>query len=239
VRKLYHKLRPKLEQAGIKIGRDRMFEELDQRDLLVPPLPAPYPRTTQSNHKFPIFRNVVKETVVKGPNQVWVADLTYLRTEEGYLFLSLLTDKYSRKIVGWNVGDTLEAIGCLGALNQALAALPPGAKPIHHSDRGTQYCCHAYVERLQQRGLNISMTERNHCAENALAERMNGILKQEYGLGQILRTKKQARQLAAQAVWLYNTQRPHTALQFQVPEAVHQQVKRLTEMQGARKTQRK
>lgn len=220
-RKLYHILKPEFERAGVKMGRDRLFEELRERELLVEPLPAPYPRTTQSYHNLPIFRNLVKEREVKGPNEVWVSDLSYLRTMEGYLYMALITDKYSRKIVGYHVGDTLEAIGCVRALEVALKDLPKGSKPMHHSDQGSQYCCHEYVERLQERGLPISMTEMNHCAENALAERMNGILKQEYGLGFEFRTKEDGRRAVEQAVWLYNTRRPHTALGLQVPEAVH------------------
>ena len=221
-RKLYHLLRPELEQAGVRLGRDRLFEALRQRDLLLRPVPAPYPCTTQSAHNLPVFRNLLQETVVERPNQVWVSDLTYLRTREGFLYLSLITDRYSRKIVGAHAEESLEALGCVQALEGALKELPAGVYPIHHSDQGSQYCSHEYVNRLQERGLTISMTESNHCAENALAERMNGILKQEYGLGQLLRTKAQGRQMVAQAVWLYNTQRPHTALGYRVPAQVHE-----------------
>jgi transposase InsO family protein len=222
VRKLHHLLKEELKQAGVHIGRDRMFEELRKRDLLLAPLPAQYPHTTQSYHNLPVFRNLVKERVVQASNEVWVSDLSYLRTKEGYLYLALITDKYSRKIVGWHVGDTLEAVGCIRALEWALEALPAHHKPIHHSDQGSQYCCHQYVNRLRKHGLAISMTENNHCAENALAERMNGILKQEYGLGAEFNTKAQARQAAAQGVWLYNKKRPHTALGYRVPDEVHQ-----------------
>ena len=221
VRKLHHKLKEELEEAGVKVGRDRMFEELGQRELLVPPLPAQWPRTTQSRHNLPVFRNLVGELEVERPNQVWVSDVSYLRTGEGFLYLSLITDKYSRQIVGWHVAQSLEAAGCVEALAMALAVLPEGARPIHHSDRGCQYCSHEYVERLRERGLAVSMTENNHCAENALAERMNGILKQEYGLGQEFRSQGQCRAAVGQAVWLYNTQRPHTALGYRVPAEVH------------------
>lgn len=221
-RKLHHLLKPELEQAGVRIGRDRLFEELRQRELLLRPVPAPYPHTTQSYHNLPVFGNLLKQTEAKGPNEVWVSDLTYLRTLEGYMFLALITDKYSRKVVGAHLGDSLEAIGCVRALEEALQELPAGAHPIHHSDQGSQYCCHQYVERLQERGLAISMTESNHCAENALAERMNGILKQEYGLGVEFPTKAAVRQAVEQAIWLYNTKRPHTALGYRVPQEVHQ-----------------
>ncbi len=222
-RKLHHRLKGELAEEGVKVGRDRLFEELRGRGLLLEPVRAASPRTTHSYHNLPVCRNRIQDLVVRAPNQVWVSDLTYLRTEEGYLFLSLITDKYSRKIVGWEVGDTLEAMGCVRALEQALAELPAWAQPIHHSDRGCQYCCHEYVKRLAAAGLAISMTETNHCAENALAERMNGILKQEYGLGQVLRSKAQGRQAAAQAVWLYNTQRPHSALGLATPAARHRE----------------
>jgi len=169
----------------------------------------------------PVFRNQLKELKVTEPNQAWVSDLTYLRTEEGFLYLALMTDVVSHKIVGYHCSDRLEVEGCLQALDMALADLPAGARPMHHSDRGGQYCCHKYVEKLQARQLPISMTERDHCAENALAERMNGILKMEYAIGQEFKTKSLARRAVAEAIYLYNTRRPHWSLQMRVPEAVH------------------
>src|SRR5262249_21776697 len=221
-RKLHHLLQAQLQQAGVRMGRDRLFEELRKRELLLAPLAAPYPRTTHSYHNLPVFRNLVKDLEVKAPNEVWVSDLTYLRTAEGYLYLALITDKYSRKIVGWNVGDNLEAVGCTRALERALENLPPASHPIHHSDQGSQYCCHEYVRRLAERGLPLSMTEANHCAENALAERMNGILKQEYGLGTEFGSKALAQVTVRQSIELYNTRRPHRALGNQFPDRVHQ-----------------
>lgn len=220
-RKLHSLLKTTLQEAGVKIGRDRMFEVLRERELLVEPKLAEYPRTTNSYHSLPVFTNRIKDLEVKKPNQVWVVDLTYLRTTEGFIYLALLTDKMSRKIVGYHCGDTLEAEGCIRALDMALRDLPAGVYPIHHSDKGTQYCCHAYVNRLQGRGLSISMTETNHCAENALAERINGILKSEYSLGCEFRTKADARHAANQGVHLYNTRRPHTALDYRFPAQVH------------------
>ena len=221
-RKLHHMLQGELQRTGIRIGRDRMFEELRKRDQLLRPLPAQFPRTTQSYHNLPVFENLIEKKVANQPNEIWVSDLTYLRTGEGHLYLALITDLYSRKIVGWHVGDTLEAVGCVRALEGALKDLPEHCNPVHHSDRGSQYCCHEYVNRLREHGLGISMTQSNHCAENALAERMNGILKQEYGLGMEFVTKAHARQAARQGIWLYNTRRPHTALGYRVPDQVHQ-----------------
>ena len=137
------------------------------------------------------------------------------------MFLSLLTDKVSRHIVGYHCGDSLESIGCQEALKMALAQLPVGQHPIHHSDRGSQYCCHAYVELASARGLTMSMTEVDHCAENALAERMNGILKLEYGLDSRFRDLAEVRQAVRESVWLYNHERPHLALKLCTPAEVH------------------
>ena len=220
-RKLHIRLQPALEDAGIPMGRDRLFDELRERGLLVPRLPRQWPQTTHRNLSLPVFRNEIKELKVSRVNQVWVADLTYVKTDEGFLFLSLITDKCSRKIVGHTMAETLETFGPLGALDRALAELAAGEKPIHHSDRGCQYASHEYVGRLQLAGLLISMTEQDHCAENAMAERVNGILKQEYGIGFGFKTKAQARQAVKEAIYLYNNDRLHTALNYQVPEAVH------------------
>jgi transposase InsO family protein len=220
-RKLHWRLQGPLAALGVKLGRDRMFETLRARGLLVPRRRARHPCTTQTRHALPVFTNLVKELAVRRPNEVWVSDLTYLRTREGYLYVSLITDRHSRKIVGYHAADTLAASGCGAALAMALADLPAEAHPIHHSDRGSQYCCHEYAGQLQARGLPISMTETDHCAENALAERMNGILKGEYGLDQEFGTKQQGRHGVRQAVYLYNHLRPHTALGYQYPHQAH------------------
>ena len=221
-RKLRVLLAPSLAEAGVRLGRDRFLEVLREADLLLEPKRSEYPRTTDSYHSLPVFRNLVKGRQVSRPNEVWVGDLTYLRTEEGFMYLALLTDKMSRHIVGYHCGDSLEVSGCLAALEMALEQLPQGARPIHHSDRGSQYCCHEYVNRSQAAGLTLSMTETNHCAENAMAERVNGILKSEYGLDQRFRTKAQARPAVEQAIHLYSTRRPHTALGNRFPAVVHQ-----------------
>jgi len=219
-RKLLHLLGPDLQEAGVEIGRDRFFEVLAEHDLLVVRKPGRV-YTTNSRHSLPVFRNLLKDREFTSPNQVWVSDLTYIRTDEGFLYAALITDKVSRKIVGAHIGDSLEAEGCLKALDMALADLPAGICPIHHSDRGCQYCCHAYVDRLRERGLGISMTEVMHCYENALAERVNGILKQEYALDQTFRSKAQAKKAFDQAVWLYNHRRPHLMLEYRFPADVH------------------
>jgi len=219
-RKLLYLIRPELLEAGVEIGRDRFFELLAEKNLLVVRKPG-RAHTTNSRHSLPIFRNLLTGKVFDMVNQAWVSDLTYIRTDEGFLYAALITDKVSRKIVGAHIGDSLEAEGCLKALDQALADLPAGKHPIHHSDRGCQYCCHAYVDRLREHGLAISMTEVMHCYENALAERINGILKQEYELDRTFRTKAQAKKAFEQAVWLYNNRRPHTMLNYRFPADVH------------------
>lgn len=220
-RKLGVLLRQSLAGAGVKLGRDRLFEVLRERGLLVPPQRAERPRTTHSYHSLPVFRNLIKERQANAPNEVWVGDLTYLRSQEGFMFLSLLTDKVSRHIVGYHCSDSLESIGCQEALKMALEQLQPGQRPIHHSDRGSQYCCHEYVQLAATKGLTMSMTEVDHCAENALAERMNGILKSEYGLDGLFKTKAHLQQAVEQAIYLYGTRRPHRALGHRFPAQVH------------------
>jgi transposase InsO family protein len=178
-------------------------------------------RTTQSGHGFRVYANLAQEVVLWRPHQLLVSDITYLRTLEGFLYLALVMDAYSRKIVGHDCSDSLEAEGARRALRMALRQLPAGAEAMHHSDRGVQYCCGEYIQMLEGAGLAISMTEENHCYENAKAERLNGILKQEYGLGETQATKAGALQLVDQAVGLYNAYRPHTALGYACPSQVH------------------
>lgn len=219
-RKLLWLLRGEFSEHGVEVGRDRFFETLGAAGMLVERKPARV-RTTNSRHSLPVFRNLLAGASLKAPNEAWVSDLTYIRTDEGFLYAALITDAYSRKIVGAHIGESLEAEGCLLALNQALSELPKDQRPIHHSDRGCQYCCHEYVERLQARELPISMTERMHCYENALAERVNGILKQEYEMDRTFRTKSQAKGAFREAVWLYNCRRPHLMLDYRCPAEVH------------------
>jgi len=219
-RKLLYLMKAEMAEAGVSIGRDRFFELLKLSDLLVVRKRI-WPKTTNSRHSLPVFRNLVKDLELSGPNQAWASDLTYIRTEEGFMYASLITDMYSRKIVGYYIGDSLESIGCQKALEMAMELLPDDRYPIHHSDRGCQYCCHEYVELLKSRGLSISMTEEMHCYENAMAERVNGILKQEYELDSTFRRKELAKKAFIEAVELYNNRRPHLSLDYRTPEEVH------------------
>jgi putative transposase len=225
VRKLYHLMGQELKAAGVKLGRDRLFEELRKAGLLVERRPSAWPKTTQFDPTLPVFKNLIKRCRVTGRNQVWVADITYIRTQEAFLYLGLITDKWSRKIVGYHLGETLETRNVLKALGMALGGLQPGEHPIHHSDRGCQYASHAYVQAVEQAGLRMSMTEKNHSAENALAERMNGILKQEYYLDADFETRRAARQATVEGIQLYNYRRPHTALGLSTPGSVHDEAK--------------
>jgi transposase InsO family protein len=193
VRKLYHLIAPELEKAGVKMGRDRLFEELGKVGLLVEKKPAQWPRTTHFNPNLPVFKNLIRKRRLTGRNQVWVADITYIRTREKFLYLGLITDQWSRKIVGFHLGETLETKNVLKALEMAVGELKRKETPIHHSDRGCQYASHAYVDRVNKAGMKMSMTEQNHAAENPHAERVNGILKQEYWLDADFETKGEAR----------------------------------------------
>lgn len=219
-RKLYKILTPGLKAQNIRLGRDRFFKALKAKGLLLEKLPR-VPRTTNSCHTLPVFSNLVKSMKLTKPNQAWASDITFLRTAEKFMYLSLITDMYSRKIVGYHLSENLEADQVLNSLKMALKSKPNDAKPIHHSDRGSQYCSHLYIDELKKHGMSASMTGDNHCAENALAERVNGILKQEYGLRNEFRNPMQAHQSVNQAVMLYNTMRPHYSLQFNTPEQVH------------------
>lgn len=214
------KLQVVLRREGLTVGRDRLFELLGENDLLVPRKKKAV-RTTWYDESLPVYRNQLYELEPTQPNHLWVSDITYVATDEGFVYLALVSDKISRRIVGWNLGETNEASEAIKALQMAIGKLPPDRFPIHHSDRGSQYCCHEYVAVLNARSLPISMTEENHCYENAQAERVNGILKDEFNLDRIFRTKAQARRAVAEAITTYNTRRPHLSLHMRTPDQVH------------------
>ena len=222
VRKLHYILKGVLNDRGIFIGRDKMFNLLRRYDMLVKRKRGRV-FTTYSRHNYRIYKNLIKGIKVNGVNEVWQADITYINTEDGYLYLSLITDALSRKIVGYNISDSLESEGSIKALKMAIRSLPPGDRPIHHSDKGIQYCSSGYRELLLKNFIKISMTERDHCAENALAERVNGILKTEYFLDNTFNTKEQARLFCLEAIRLYNDERPHLSLNYACPSEIHNQ----------------
>lgn len=214
------KLQYLLKTAGVEVGRDALLRILSENDLLVAPKKKAI-RTTCYDENLPVYRNLLYELHPTQPHQVWVCDVTFIRLEVGFVYLALITDLVSRRIVGWNAGTANTALECSKALQMALAQLPPARRPVHHSDRGSQYCCHEYVAILERHGLPASMTEQNHCYENCYAERVNGILKDEFHLDRTFRTSAQAKCAIAQAIDTYNTRRPHTSLHLRTPDAVH------------------
>ncbi|MBU9364077.1 IS3 family transposase [Burkholderia multivorans] len=222
-RKLHHLLGPVLGERGIKLGRDRLFDVLRAARLLVLPHRA-YHKTTQSHHRFRRHPNLLKpgpdQVVPTGPEQVWVADITYLPTAGPFVYLSLITDAFSRKIVGHHVHDSLQTEQVSQALKKALRTRQTSQPLIHHSDRGIQYCSTYYQDIHRRHGLRCSMTDGYDCYQNALAERVNGILKGEFLL-QRPADLEQATKMVEQSVRTYNHERPHAALKYKTPDAVH------------------
>jgi transposase InsO family protein len=219
-RKLYFLLSDSIHEIDPNFGRDKFFDLLRKYKLLVEPR-RNYCKTTNSWHHFHKYGNEIKDSFTTRSNQVWAADITYLRTENKFVYLSLLTDMYSRKIVGWHLSDNLSIEGSVCALKRALKQNLLTDKLIHHSDRGVQYCSKEYVKILKNNNITISMTEENHCYENAMAERVNGILKDEYLLDRKFKDFVHAEKSCSEAVMLYNTRRPHLSLNYKTPEQVH------------------
>lgn len=219
-KKLYGMIKPEVEKRGIKIGRDRFFDYLRSTNQLIRPRKR-YVVTTQSSHRFRVYKNLIEKRILTGPHQVWVSDITYLRTVDGFCYLSLITDAWSRKIVGYEVSDSLELEGCLKALRMAFKQLPRNHTLIHHSDRGIQYCSRFYTSELKKKGISISMAEKGNCYQNAIAERINGILKTEFYLDVKFDGLAQARCSTKQAIYLYNTLRPHWNLNLKTPQFIH------------------
>ena len=224
-RKLYEMLQPFILEHQIKIGRDALFNMLSANHLLVRKRKRRI-QTTNSFHWLRKYPNLIREFVPTAPNQLWVSDITYWKISTGeHLYISFITDAYSHKIVGYQVAETMETIESMQALQMALSAL--GAKShlnlIHHSDRGIQYCSHAYVKLLQDNGIKISMTENGDPLENAIAERVNGILKEEYLEHYEINNLDEAKKQLKKAIQLYNNERPHLSTSYITPNKVHSQ----------------
>ena len=222
-RKLLEALRPVFENENMKVGRDCLFDILRQYNMLIKRKKTSC-KTTNSYHHFYKYNNLVKDINVTLPNQVWVSDITYIRTINGFCYLALITDMYSRKIIGYDVSDSLELAGCLRALKIALRHIRNPSGLVHHSDRGIQYCSNLYVNELKKRRIRISMTEENHCYENAIAERVNGILKDEFYIDQCFFTIRHARIAIKNAVEIYNSKRLHLSLGYKTPNMVFKNV---------------
>jgi transposase InsO family protein len=218
-KKMYQALKKDFLRRGIKLGRDGLYDILRDQDMLVTRKRS-FVKTTNSYHRFHKYNNLIKDIKIYRPNQVWVSDITYIRLTQGHCYLALITDVYSRKIVGYDTSNSLELAGCIRAFKMAIKHVRPTRKLIHHSDRGLQYCSNQYVEQLQKHSIHISMTEENHCYENAIAERVNGILKDEFYLDQNFANVELARKASENAIKLYNNKRLHLSLGYKTPEQV-------------------
>lgn len=224
-RKLYELLQPFLLEHQIKMGRDRLFDVLSANYLLVKRRKK-QTITTNSYHRFKKYPNLIRNFIPTEPNQLWVSDITYWKIATGFVYISFITDAYSRKIVGSHVAQTMEAVETMEALKTAISGLRKGPdchfQLTHHSDRGMQYCSDKYVKLLQNNNIGISMTENGDPLENAIAERVNGIIKEEYLNDYQVNNIMEARELLDFVVKLYNNERPHMSIGNLTPNQVHQ-----------------
>ncbi len=220
-KKVHYKLASQISSQGIKCGRDKFFDILRQENLLVKHRKR-FVKTTQSKHRFRIYSNLIQDMNIHRAEQVWVSDITYIRTKSGFLYLYLITDAYSKKIMGWELADNLKTTNAIVALRNALSNRQyPNRDLIHHSDRGFQYCNPSYTEILLRNHFKISMTNKYDPYENAVAERVNGILKNEYDIAEGFVNQKDALMEIKHAIWLYNTDRPHMSCSGLTPFIAH------------------
>ena len=220
-RKLFFKLKSFMNDHHIKMGRDAFFDLLRTHNLLIKQRKR-YHVTTNSKHWMKKYPNLIKDMIPIAPNHIWVSDITYWKTKGGHYYISFITDAYSRKIVGYQAADTMEAIESIAALKMAIKSLNPNATGlIHHSDRGSQYCSSGYVKILNKKGIGVSMTENGDPLENAIAERVNGIIKGEYLFDYEITSLSKAREVLKSVVKLYNEDRPHSSIGNAVPSQVH------------------
>ena len=222
-RKLHHKLQPLLDEHGIRVGRDYLFGLLDDHKLLIRQRKRKA-FTTNSRHWMRKYNNLTKDMIAMRPEQLWVSDMTFMRLGNQWGYLSLVTDAYSRQIMGYCLRTDMTTQGCMEALQMALGNRKYPQEPlIHHSDRGSQYCSQQYVQLLTDNGIAISMTQNGDPYENALAERMNGILKTEFNLYSSQQGYIQAVQQVAASIAAYNHERPHSSCDFLTPAQAHHQ----------------
>lgn len=222
-RKLHHMLTPLLQEHGIQIGRDYLFELLAAHKMLVRRRKRKV-ITTDSRHWMKKYTNRVKDIVICRPEQVWVSDITYIRLINQWGYLSLITDAYSRKIMGFALRTDMSAQGCIDALKMAINNRTySNEQLIHHSDRGSQYCSTAYVQLLTDHNIGISMTENGDPYENALAERINGIIKNEFNLYGSNKNLEDTYKLVNRSIKAYNELRPHSSCNLLTPHQAHQQ----------------
>jgi transposase InsO family protein len=223
-RKLYYLLKENFRRDGISIGRDRLFDLMREERLLIVKKKK-YTKTTDSRHWMRKYPNLIKQLEIKRPEQLWVADITYLSMSDRYCYLHLITDAYSKQIMGYNLSETLSASETLKALQMALKNRKYKGNLVHHSDRGLQYCSAGYIRTLQQASIAISMTEDGSPYDNAIAERVNGILKDEYSLDKVFDHQDQLKLQVSQSIDSYNKRRPHESNHLLTPIEMHQQDK--------------
>jgi transposase InsO family protein len=220
-RKLHEMLLPFMQEHEFYIGRDQLFNLLREHSLLVKMRRYNRPRTTDSNHWMKRYPDLIKGVEISRANALWVSDITYIRLKgRQFCYLSLITDAYSRKIVGFHLSDTLSADGPVRALEMALKSSAGNAPLIHHSDRGSQYCCDTYISLLKNNNISISMTQSGDPRDNAIAERVNGILKHEL-LTEAYASLNRAHQSVVTAIDIYNRFRLHSSLDLMTPEMAH------------------
>ena len=222
-RKLYSILNDDLQELGV--GRDKLFTILEANKMLIKPSRS-YHVTTNSHHRFRKHKNLIESLSIARPEQVWVSDITYIGKRSNPMYLSLVTDAYSKKIMGYDVSTTLETSGALSALKMAVSKRKYPTKPlIHHSDRGLQYCSDEYQKQIKKSGIKCSMTETYDPYANAVAERVNGVLKQEFLMETNSVEIKLMKKIVKQTVDIYNSKRPHTSCFMWTPDKTHLQSK--------------
>ena len=222
-RKLYHMLKNKLLE--LNVGRDKLFRILRANHMLIKPTKS-YHITTDSHHRFRKYKNIISTLEIEKPESIWVSDITYVGTRINPSYLALVTDAYSKKIVGYNVSNSLASEGSIKALNMALEKrMYKNQTLIHHSDRGLQYCSNEYQRILKSNNVKSSMTEKYDPYENAIAERINGILKQEFNIARNVKDLSIKKELIKNAIEIYNNYRPHLSNQMLTPNKMHEQNK--------------
>lgn len=220
IRKLYFLLKSDFKRLNIKIGRDTLFDYLRSEHLLIKPKKN-YTKTTNSKHWLKKHPNLMKEIKVERPEQFFVSDITYIKTRERTHYLSLVTDAYSRKIMGYKLSDDMRAENVVQALKMAIKQRKTDKPLVHHSDRGLQYCSFIYQKVLSKNTITPSMTDGHDCYQNALAERINGILKQEF-LIEKCNTAAELKTLIRESIDIYNSKRPHLSLNMKTPNFIHE-----------------
>lgn len=218
-RKLYYLLKGEFNNQEIKIGRDALFDYLRSESMLIKPKKN-YTKTTNSKHWLRKYPNLIKETKIVRPEQYFVSDITYVKSRERTHYLSLVTDAFSRKIMGYHLSNDMSAENVVKALTMAIKNRVTSGSMIHHSDRGLQYCSTIYQNKLAEKGIKSSMTDGYDCYQNALAERINGILKHEFLIYKC-NTGKELEKLIKQSINIYNNLRPHLSLNMKTPNFIH------------------